>query len=144
MHPRSGPRPSRSRSQRRCLTSSIDWFLVPTRTMRASNRPRQPHMTKSLENFLGRLLIALPLLSLALCAIAWLRYGIDIPWFDDWRGYAAGTMNSLSPGHLFRPINDTLAPVGWVLDALAQRYLDGNSVAYQFLSMVTVLGSLLL
>ena len=101
-------------------------------------------MTNSFERFLGRLLIALPLLSLALGAIAWLRYGVDIPWYDDWRGYAEGTIDSFAPGYLFRPVNNTMAPVGWVLDALAQRYLDGNSVAYQFLSMVAVLGSLLL
>lgn len=92
----------------------------------------------------GRLLVALPLLSLALGALAWLRYGIDIPWFDDWRGYAEGSMHSLALHHLFRPMNDTMAPVGFVLDALAQRFLDGNSVAYQLLSMLTVLGGLLL
>lgn len=92
---------------------------------------------------LGRVLVALPVLSLVLGAIAWLRYGIDLPWFDDWRGYATGTIDSLEPSYLFRPMNDTMSPVGLALDALAQRYLDGNSVAYQFLSMVTVLGSLL-
>jgi hypothetical protein len=93
---------------------------------------------------LGRALVALPVLSLALAATAWLRYGIDLPWFDDWRGYAAGTIDSLELDYLFQPMNDTMSPVGLALDALAQRYLDGNSVAYQFLSMVTVLGSLLL
>lgn len=92
----------------------------------------------------GRLLVALPLLSLALGALAWLRYGIDIPWFDDWRGYAEGSMHSLSLRHIFRPLNDTMAPVGFVLDALAQRFLDGNSVAYQLLSMLLVLGGILL
>jgi hypothetical protein len=95
-------------------------------------------------SYLGWVLIALPLLSFTLAASAWLRYGIDMPWFDDWRGYTAGTIDSLDPGYLFGPMNDTMSPVGLALDALAQRYLDGNSVAYQFLSMVTVLGSLLL
>lgn len=93
---------------------------------------------------LGRVLTALPVLSLVLAATAWLRYGIDLPWFDDWRGYAAGTIDSLDLDYLFRPMNDTMSPVGLALDALAQRFLDGNSIAYQFLSMVTVLGSLLL
>lgn len=92
----------------------------------------------------GKLLVALPLLSLALGALAWLRYGMDIPWFDDWRGYAEGSMHSLSLSHIFRPMNDTMAPIGFVLDALAQRFLDGNSVAYQLLSMLTVLGGILL
>jgi hypothetical protein len=92
---------------------------------------------------LSRVLVGLPVLSLVLAALAWLRYGIDIPWFDDWRGYATGTIDSLELRHLFQPMNDTMSPVGLALDALAQRYLDGNSVAYQFVSMVVVLGSLL-
>jgi hypothetical protein len=90
-----------------------------------------------------RLLIALPLLALALGATAWLRYGIDLPFYDDWRGYVDGNIQSLDLNYLLRPINDTLAPVGFLLDALAQRYLGGNAVAYQLLSMLTVLGGLL-
>lgn len=100
-------------------------------------------MTNRTTQNLSRLLIALPLLSLALGVMAWLRYGMDIPWFDDWRGYADDNIHSLAITHLFRQINDTMAPVGFALDALAQRYLDGNTVAYQFLSMTVVLGSLL-
>jgi hypothetical protein len=96
-----------------------------------------------MSRLLGRLLFALPVLSLGLALVAWLRYGFDMPWFDDWRGYLDGSIHSLELGHLFRPLNDTLSPVGFTLDALAQRYLDGNSVAYQFLSMAVVLGSLL-
>lgn len=101
-------------------------------------------MNKKDLGLAGKILVTLPLLSLALSALAWLRYGIDIPWFDDWRGYAEGSMHSLSLSHIFRPMNDTIAPVGFVLDALAQRFLDGNSVAYQLLSMLTVLGGILL
>lgn len=95
------------------------------------------------ERLLARVLMALPALCLGLAAVAWLRYGLDMPWFDDWRGYADGSIASLELAHLFRPMNDTLSPVGFMLDALAQRHLDGNSVAYQFLSLVTLLGSLL-
>ena len=101
-------------------------------------------MTDRHSTFLARALIALPLVSLALGGIAWLRYGIDIPWSDDWRGYHEGTIDSLAPGYLFRPMNGTMSPLGLALDALAQRFLGGNSVAYQFLSMVAVLGTLLL
>lgn len=90
-----------------------------------------------------RLFIALPLVSLALGALAWLRYSIDLPWYDDWRGYDGGWIESLDPRRLFQPINYTLSPIGLALDALAQRFLDGNSVAYQLISMVLVLGSLL-
>jgi hypothetical protein len=92
---------------------------------------------------LSRMLVGLPVLSLALAALAWLRHGIDLPWIDDWRGYAEGTIDSLAPAHLFAARNDTMSPVGLTLDALAQRGLGGNAVVYQFLSMITVLGSLL-
>lgn len=100
--------------------------------------------TSLVSRFLAKLLFALPVLSLVLAAMAWLRYGFDLPWFDDWRGYLDGNIHSLDLAYLFRAVNDTLAPVGFALDALAQRHLDGNSVAYQLLSMVVVLGGLLL
>ena len=89
-------------------------------------------------------LIGLPLVSLALNAVGWLHWGLDLPFYDDWRAYATGQIDSLDPSYLFTGINDTMAPVGFALDALAQRTFDGNSVLYQLLSMVTVLGLLLL
>ena len=95
------------------------------------------------DEWVTRLLIWIPISSLVLGAVNWLRYGIDLPYFDDWRGYAEGTIGSLEPSYLFRAVNDTLAPVGFALDALAQRYLDGNSLVYQFLSMLLTLGGLL-
>ncbi|MDB5947213.1 MAG: hypothetical protein JWQ33_2239 [Ramlibacter sp.] len=88
-------------------------------------------------------LIGLPLLSLFLNAVGWLRSGFDLPFYDDWRSYATGQIDSLDPGYLFIGLNDTMAPIGLALDAIAQRALDGNSVAYQLLSMTTVLGLLL-
>jgi hypothetical protein len=94
--------------------------------------------------WLPRLMVTVPWLSLALALLAWLRYGIDMPWYDDWRTYDGGWAGSLAPRHLFQAINYTLSPVGIALDALAQRLLDGNAVAYQFLSMLGVLGGLLL
>ena len=100
-------------------------------------------MNKSMR-YIAALLMSLPVLSLSLAALAWLRYGMDMPWFDDWRGYAEGNIGSFNPSYLFRAVNDTLAPVGFALDAVAQHLLDGNSVPYQFLSMTVVLGSLLL
>lgn len=90
------------------------------------------------------ILVGLPILSLALNAIAWTQFGFDLPFFDDWRAYDSGEIDSLELWYLFRPLNDTLTPIGFGLDALAQRLLDGNSVVYQLLSMVTVLGCLLL
>lgn len=89
------------------------------------------------------LFIALPLVSLTLMAIAWLRYGVDLPFRDDWREYISGQVASLDLSHLFRSDNDTLSVTTRVFDALAQRLLDGNSIAYQFVSMLAVLGTLL-
>jgi hypothetical protein len=86
----------------------------------------------------------LPILSLVVSGISWLRFGIDLPLWDDWRNYSSGNMGSLDLRYLFKPENDTLYPVGQVLDSLAYRYLDGNTVAYQFISMISVLGLLLL
>ncbi len=62
---------------------------------------------------------------------------------DDWRAFRRETVGSLELRHLFWPANDTLYPVGAALDALAFKFLNGNSVAYQFLSMTAVLGALL-
>lgn len=81
--------------------------------------------------------------SLVLMGLAWLKHGLDLPFFDDWRGYARGNIESLDWRYLFTPLNDTMTPIGFALDALAQRYLAGNSIAYQFLSMSLVLGGLL-
>lgn len=92
---------------------------------------------------LQRLCWAVPVLMLAANALAWLRYGTDFPFFDDWRAYATGDIESLSLARLFQVVNNTMSPVGFAFDALAQRWLDGNTVAYQLLSMLAVLGGLL-
>ena len=96
-----------------------------------------------MRNALVRLCWLIPVLMLAANALSWLRYGTDFPFFDDWRAYATGDIRSLDPKHLFQVVNNTMSPVGFALDALAQRWLDGNTVAYQLLSMLAVLGGLL-
>lgn len=96
------------------------------------------------KRLIENLLIALPTFLLLSMAINWLVYGIDLPNLDDWRGYMSGNIGHLDLAYLFTPANDTLYPVGKAFDALAQRYLNGNSVAYQFISMVFTLGSILL
>lgn len=101
-------------------------------------------MHNKLQRIIIWILISLPVLNLANSAISWLRYGIDLPYWDDWRIYVSGEMGSFDLGYLFESGNDTLYPIGKVLDSLAYRYLDGNTVAYQFISMVSVLGLLLL
>jgi len=87
--------------------------------------------------------MALPLLMLAANVLAWLRWGTDLPFMDDWRVYDQRSALSLDPARLFRAVNNTLAPIGLGLDALAQRWLGGNALPYQTLSMLAVLGGLL-
>lgn len=90
-----------------------------------------------------RLALALPLLMLGANILSWLRFGTDLPFYDDWSGYDRGNIESLEWRRLFQAANNTMAPVGLALDALAQRWLGGNVIAYQLISMTVVLGALL-
>jgi hypothetical protein len=89
-------------------------------------------------------LILLPVLSLIISAWSWLKYGVDIPVYDDWRQYNANDMGRLDLRYLLTPHNDTLYTFGLLLDSLAFRFLDGNTVAYQLMSIITVLGGILI
>jgi len=89
------------------------------------------------------LFVAVPLLTLAYMAITILYLAVDIPAWDDWRQYQQGKAGAFDLAYLFRPANDTLYPVGKMLDSAAVQALAGNAVAYKFLSMTAVLGSLL-
>ncbi|RYZ88617.1 MAG: hypothetical protein EOP04_08945 [Proteobacteria bacterium] len=62
---------------------------------------------------------------------------------DDWREYNTRMLGSYDLSYLFISANDTLYPVGKFLDSLAYRTLNGNTIAYQFVSMIFVLGLLL-
>jgi len=93
--------------------------------------------------WLRRIGVALPLLMLAANLLAWLRWGTDLPFLDDWRAYNERQALSLAPGYLFQAVNNTVAPLGLFLDVLAQRWLGGNPLPYQALSMLAVLGGLL-
>ncbi|CDZ77126.1 hypothetical protein BN59_01408 [Legionella massiliensis] len=93
--------------------------------------------------FATTLLLLLPILSLALNAISWLRYGIDIPVADEWGDYINGTLNSFNPRILFNTVNDTMSPLYRIFNALSYYYLDANSIAYQLISMIVVLGAFL-
>ena len=95
------------------------------------------------QRWLLRASTALALLMLGANLLAWLRWGTDLPFLDDWRAYNEGRATSLLPVHLFAASNNTIAPVGLALDALAQRWLGGNPLPYQSLSMLGVLGGLL-
>ena len=95
------------------------------------------------SKWLLRASVALPLVMLAANLLAWLRWGTDLPYFDDWRAYDERAALSLSLPRLFRAVNNTLSPIGLALDVLAQRWLGGNPLPYQTLSMLGVLGGLL-
>jgi hypothetical protein len=99
--------------------------------------------TEHWMHWLRRACVALPLAMLAANLLAWLRWGTDLPFLDDWRAYYEGQALSLAPGHLFRAVNNTVAPLGIFLDVMAQRWLGGNPLPYQALSMLAVLGGLL-
>ena len=101
------------------------------------------HSTRNPELFV-RLVFGVLGACLLLNILNWLLYGLDIPYWDDWRPYLLGEAGDFSLKTLFHPVNDTLYPVGLALDALAQRFLLGNSLVYQFLSMSVVLGGLLI
>ena len=102
------------------------------------------HFNKeSLQRAFIILLYLLPLLSLFVSAVDLLKYGIDMPFYDDWREYAANRMGSFELAYLFKPANDTLYPFGLFLDSLAFIFLNGNSIAYQFISLICVQGSIL-
>lgn len=101
------------------------------------------HKLLSLSRFLAHFAFALPLLMLAANLLAWLRWGTDLPFLDDWRAYDEQNALSFAPARLFEAINNTITPIGLALDALAQRWLGGNPLPYQAISMLGVLGGLL-
>ncbi|RWB74617.1 MAG: hypothetical protein EOQ50_15020 [Mesorhizobium sp.] len=110
----------------------------------SSQTTRQPrHAATSAERIIIALFIALPMSCLGWMAIQWINYGVDLPYFDDWRDYFDGTTGSLNIGYLFTPANDTMYAVGKLLESLAFIIFKGNSVVDQFLSMVSVLGLIL-
>ncbi|TPI21853.1 hypothetical protein [Mesorhizobium sp. B4-1-1] len=109
----------------------------------AQTMPPSRNMATSAERIIISLFISIPICCLAWMAIQWIKYGIDLPYLDDWRDYFDGTTGSFNVRYLFTPENDTLYAVGKFLESLIFIDLKGNSVVEQFLSMVTVLGLIL-
>lgn len=93
--------------------------------------------------FVSWVLVAIPCVALLFNFLALVKYGVDLPYWDDWKKYADGTMGRVDLGYLFKPSNDTLGPVGLFLDSLDVRYLAGHGVVYQALTLLGVLGGLL-
>ena len=92
---------------------------------------------------LAILLVSVPVALLVIRATVWVRSGIDLPVSDDWGPYIERQAGSLNPDWLLRVSNQTLYPVGKTLDAVAHHLIGGNTVVYQLLTMVLVLGGLL-
>ena len=59
------------------------------------------------QRWLLRASTALALLMLGANLLAWLRWGTDLPFLDDWRAYNEGRATSLLPVHLFAASNNT-------------------------------------
>ena len=97
----------------------------------------------NLETWLVRFLIAAPVSMLAVQALAWLRFGMDMPLWDDWEDFLSGEIGSFRLSYLFRIDNDTVSPVGRFFDSAAFHLLNSNVVAYQLLTMLCELGLLL-
>ncbi|MDR7281990.1 uncharacterized protein YegP (UPF0339 family) [Pseudomonas corrugata] len=89
-------------------------------------------------------LVLLPVISFVINLVSWMRFGVDVPLLDDMRQYASNGAGRMDWDYIMYPGNDTLYPIGLIFDALAFRLLDGNTVAYQTISMVLVLGGILL
>ena len=85
----------------------------------------------------------IPVASFLTKVLALLIYMVNLPFLDDWREFVTGNAGSFRIHSLFKPSNDTLYPVGKILDNLFVTLLDSNVIAYQFLSLTIVLGSLL-
>ena len=104
---------------------------------------RASPLSGSIRTLVAALLAAIPVVLLLIAASSWVKVGMDLPTADDWRAYLDRSVATLDLGYLFTARNDTLYPVGQVLDGIANLTLGGNSVVYQLLSMLFVLGSLL-
>lgn len=88
-------------------------------------------------------LFVLPLISFGLSLVSWLSNSIDLPNYDDWRFLDKENLGAFSLPRFLTIGGGTLAPVGYFLDDLAQKFLHGNSIAYQALSYSVVVGALL-
>lgn len=99
---------------------------------------------EKINRLIAFLLVILPVTSFAINLVSWMRFGVDVPFLDDMRQYASADAGRMDWAYITYPANDTLYPIGLIFDALAFRYLDGNSIAYQLISMFVVLGGILL
>ena len=100
-------------------------------------------MTGRARTALAIILTGVPVILLLISATSWLRTAIDLPVADDWRAYIGRSVLSRDPQYFVAAENDTLYPVGKLLDAFFHITLGGNTIVLQLLTMVGVLGGLL-
>lgn len=90
-----------------------------------------------------RLLILIPFILLIFNGLVWLRWGIDVPYWDDWRTIEQD-LGSFILSDLFLPANDTISPVGKFFESIFAMYMSYNIIAHQLITMIFLLGTILL
>ena len=115
-------------------------FMMSTRH---SLRSRGGAIAAVVGNWISVGALLAPMVIFAVNAVSIVVYVVDLPENDDWEPFYHATVGSFSLRALFARGNDSIFPVGRALDAIAQRALLGNSIAYQFLTMVCLLGGIL-
>gem|GEM_PF-3931581 len=71
-----------------------------------------------------------------------ISYGVDVPIDDDWGDLIQHRTGSFSLKSLFFPTNDSLCVPGRLLDSISTYLFSGNSIIFQGVSYLLVLGSL--
>ena len=112
-------------------------------TEQAISLPDQEKSASKIFFLWAVVLLVLPLISFGWSLISWLSNGIDLPNYDDWRFLDNENLGQFSLSRFLTIGGGTLAPVGYFLDDLAQKFLHGNSIAYQAISYSVVMGALL-
>ncbi len=88
-------------------------------------------------------LLLIPIALILLRVLSWIRLGVDYPYADDWRALLDRELGVFDLAAFFTVSNDTLYPVGKFLDWAAHVTLGSHTVAYQAVSQVAVLGTVL-
>jgi hypothetical protein len=81
------------------------------------------NLSSANEKRLALAVFILPLMSFTLSLVSWLIYGLDMPFYDDWREFHFEQVGAFTRSRWFEIANGTMAPVGYFLDTVAQRLL---------------------
>lgn len=100
-------------------------------------------MIDTKKGYMG-IIMFVPVFIIFYYGIQWLRFGIDLPFYDDWRAFDFQEAGVFSLSVLFKSSNDTIYAVGKFIDFLALQYSGYNVVLYQFLTLLLCLGGIYL